>query len=35
MFSRQAAKFAREDEDIIISIKETKDHDNFASLREK
>jgi len=35
MFSRQAAKFAREDEDIMMSIKDKKNHDNFASLREK
>jgi hypothetical protein len=35
MFSRQAAKFAREDEDIMMSIKEKQNHGNFAPLREK
>jgi len=35
MFSRQAAKFAKEDEYIMMSIKEKKNHDNFAPLREK
>ena len=35
MFSRQAAKFAKEDEDIMLSFKEKQNHDNFAPLREK